>query len=178
MIYISHFLQIALVQVFPSKESKHNSQRSKSFELHSFNNTIKIQVRTCSKLVVFFKPLVPCLLYILTSVWVLRTPNAGWNLHFQHFCAKKLKKYKKSNKFNAKFRKKFFFICTKTLVECFIPRSSRFSQTMFNIHFLSPSICLFHSVFPSQLRTYSTLFFYPHSFGITPSRIQTWVISL
>ena len=28
------------------------------------------------------------LLYILTSVWVLLTPNAGPNLHFQHFCAK------------------------------------------------------------------------------------------
>ena len=61
MIYISHFLKIAFVQVYPSKESKHNSQRSKSFEFHSFNNTIKIQVRTCSKLVVFFSTLVPCL---------------------------------------------------------------------------------------------------------------------
>ena len=24
-------------------------------------------------------------LYISTSVWVLHTPNAGWNSHFQHF---------------------------------------------------------------------------------------------
>ena len=26
-----------------------------------------------------------CVFYILTSVWVLGTPNAGQNLHFQHF---------------------------------------------------------------------------------------------
>ena len=32
------------------------------------------------------------LLYILTSIWVLSTPNAGQNLNFQHFFAKKLKK--------------------------------------------------------------------------------------
>ena len=35
------------------------------------------------------------MLYILTGVWVLRTPNAGWNLHSKRFCAKKLKKAKK-----------------------------------------------------------------------------------
>ena len=35
------------------------------------------------------------MLYILTSVWVLRNPNAGWNLHSKRFCAKKLKKAKK-----------------------------------------------------------------------------------
>ena len=29
------------------------------------------------------------LLYISTRVWVLRTPNAGQNRHFQHFCCKK-----------------------------------------------------------------------------------------
>ena len=34
-------------------------------------------------------------LYISTSVCVLRTQNAGWILHFQHFSAKKLKKAKK-----------------------------------------------------------------------------------
>ena len=28
-------------------------------------------------------------LYILTSVWVLRTPNAGWNIHFQGFFVQK-----------------------------------------------------------------------------------------
>ena len=28
-------------------------------------------------------------LYILNSVWVLRTPNAGRNLHFQHFFPQK-----------------------------------------------------------------------------------------
>ena len=32
------------------------------------------------------------LLYISTSVWVLRTPNAGRNSHFQCFLRKKAKK--------------------------------------------------------------------------------------
>ena len=32
------------------------------------------------------------LLYISTSVWVLRTPNAGQNGHFQRFLCKKPKK--------------------------------------------------------------------------------------
>ena len=31
-------------------------------------------------------------LYILTSLWVLRTPNTGRNMLFQHFSAKKAKK--------------------------------------------------------------------------------------
>ena len=35
---------------------------------------------------------VHCLLYILTSIWVLHTPNAGQNILFQYFFAKKLKK--------------------------------------------------------------------------------------
>ena len=34
------------------------------------------------------------LLYILTSIWVLRMPNAGRISHFQHFCCKKAKKKK------------------------------------------------------------------------------------
>ena len=41
------------------------------------------------------------LLYILTSVWVLRTPNAGRNSHFQRFW---LQKARKSKKFAAKNR--------------------------------------------------------------------------
>ena len=35
------------------------------------------------------------MLYILTSVWVLRTTNAGRNCHFQRFLCKKPKKSKK-----------------------------------------------------------------------------------
>ena len=35
------------------------------------------------------------LLYISTSFWVLRNPNADQNIHFQHFCAKMLTKCKK-----------------------------------------------------------------------------------
>ena len=45
-----------------------------------------------------------CLLFISTSIWVLRTPNAGQNLHFNIFHAKNLKK-------NAKKQQ----ICSKVL---------------------------------------------------------------
>ena len=48
-----------------------------------------------------------CLLYISTSVWVLRTPNAGPNSHFQRFL---LQKAKKSKKFAANFCKKQVFL--------------------------------------------------------------------
>ena len=54
---------------------------------------------------------------------MLRTPKPSQNRHFQHFCAKKLKKCKKRKKFAAKFNKKTFFkVCTITLVEGFISR--------------------------------------------------------
>ena len=50
---------------------------------------------------------ITCLLYILTSVWVVRTPNAGQNSNYQHFLCKKAKK---SKKFAAKFCKKQVFL--------------------------------------------------------------------
>ena len=37
-------------------------------------------------------------LYISTMVWVLRTPHAGWNMHFQHFLCWKAKKKKNCSK--------------------------------------------------------------------------------
>ena len=43
-------------------------------------------------------------LYISTSVWVLRTPHARRNSHFQRFCCKK-----------PKYSKKFAEICSKFL---------------------------------------------------------------
>ena len=46
-------------------------------------------------------------LYISTSVWVRRTPNAGRNSHFQCFLCKKAEKNKK---FEAKFCKKHVFL--------------------------------------------------------------------
>ena len=39
------------------------------------------------------------LLYISTSVWVLRTPNAGQNSYFWRFCCKKPKKQEICSKF-------------------------------------------------------------------------------
>ena len=46
------------------------------------------------------------LLYILTSVWLLRTPNAGQNGHFQRFLCKKPKKARNLQQILAK--KQFF----------------------------------------------------------------------
>ena len=43
-------------------------------------------------------------LYISTSVWVLRTPNANQNSHFQRFSAKKQKKQEFCSKFLQKTR--------------------------------------------------------------------------
>ena len=47
------------------------------------------------------------MLYISTSVWVLRTPNVGRYSHFQRFCCKKPKT---SKKFAANFSKKQVFL--------------------------------------------------------------------
>ena len=63
-----------------------------------------------------FRALVNGLLYILTSVWVQRIPNAG-------------------NKFGVKLSKKtVFWVCTQTLVKCFIPQKNIFSviKPLFN----------------------------------------------
>ena len=51
-------------------------------------------------------------------------PKRCRSSHFQHFCAKKLKKCLKSFQFAAKISKKkcFFLVCKKTLVNCFIPK--------------------------------------------------------
>ena len=50
-----------------------------------------------------------CVLYILTRVLLQRTPNTGWNSHFQHFLQKSWK-MQKSNKLRANY----FLCCTKT----------------------------------------------------------------
>ena len=58
------------------------------------------------------------MLYISTSVWVLRTPNAGRNSHFQRFLLQKtLKKAKNMHQISTK--KQVFWICTRTLVEIY-----------------------------------------------------------
>ena len=49
-------------------------------------------------LLVFHKQL----LYISTSVWVLRTPNDGRNSHFQRFCCKNRKKARNLQQISAK----------------------------------------------------------------------------
>ena len=75
----------------------------------------------------FMAGLQPLMLYISTGVWVLHTANVGQNSHFQRFFCKKAEKTQKSNKFAAKFSKKpFFLVCTKMLVEGFIPKKQLF----------------------------------------------------
>ena len=70
-------------------------------------------------------------LYILTSIWVLRTPNAGLIVIFSICCAKKLKKCKESSKFGVKFsKKKFFWVSTQTLVYCFILKNCQNIQQL------------------------------------------------
>ena len=54
-------------------------------------------------------------MYILTSIWVLCNPKAGPNLLFTCFWAKKLKKGRKSKKFDATLWKNRFF---KLASEC------------------------------------------------------------
>ena len=44
------------------------------------------------------------LLYILTKVWVLHTTNAGPNMLFHVFCAKKLNKERKSKKIGWQYK--------------------------------------------------------------------------
>ena len=46
------------------------------------------------------------MLYISTSVWLLRTPNTDWNLNFQHFLCEIAQKMQKNNKFAGKFSQK------------------------------------------------------------------------
>ena len=43
------------------------------------------------------------MLFLLTTLWVLRTPNTGQNMIINVFWAKRLKKERKSKKFDAKF---------------------------------------------------------------------------
>ena len=50
-------------------------------------------------------------------------------VYFQHFFAKKLEKCKKSNKFAAQScKKRVCWVCTKILVECFIPKKQLFGE--------------------------------------------------
>ena len=63
------------------------------------------------------------MLYISTHFWVLSTPKAGQNLHFQQ---KKSEKMRKKQEICSKIHQKtVFLVCIKTLVDCFIPPKIR-----------------------------------------------------
>ena len=61
-------------------------------------------------------------LYILTSVWVLCTPNTGKNLLFMFFAQKTLKKEEEATKLGQNLAKKVFLGFNLTLIEGFVPR--------------------------------------------------------
>ena len=50
------------------------------------------------------------MLYILTSIWVLWTPNAGQNSHFHHFLCLKAKKMQKVTNLDWNLAKIVFFL--------------------------------------------------------------------
>ena len=60
------------------------------------------------------------LLYVLTRVWVLRTPKAAQNMLFQHFLHQKAKKQRKSKKFSAKFNKNDFLSLHKNAGQMYV----------------------------------------------------------
>ena len=49
-----------------------------------------------------FNPWLTWILYILTGVWVLHTPNVSRNSHFHYFCAEKQKKQEICSKMSQK----------------------------------------------------------------------------
>ena len=64
------------------------------------------------------------MLFILTSIWVLRTPNVGRNSHFQRFFCKKAKKARNLHQIFAK--NTFFWVCTQTPITVLFPKKWAF----------------------------------------------------
>ena len=58
------------------------------------------------------------IIFFLTSIWVLRTPNAGQNMLFKSFLCKKVKKEEKAWKLMQNLEKQYF-VWTRSLVEGF-----------------------------------------------------------
>ena len=97
----------------------------------------------------WWKTLANRVLYILTRVWVLRTPNASRNnnrnSNFQHFLCKKLKKRRICNKFAVKFSKKnVFFSLHQNAVPGLIiwPWSELYPNARFDKHFVYNKLIL------------------------------------
>ena len=85
-------------QYFFGKVKKTKIRTMKIKQIKSFKNKTSLQksrlLNKCSGWACqgILSTLYNWVLYIWTSVWVLRTPNAGRNNHFQHFCCINLKK--------------------------------------------------------------------------------------
>ena len=92
----------------------------------------------CIYLINFSDLLVKCMLYISTSVWVLRMSNAGRNSHFQRFW----------NLQQNSAKNRVFLHSTKTLVDCFTPQKISFFLKKHNSCIFWPALCVLrHCVF-------------------------------
>ena len=91
---------------------------SKEICFYKHSNFGRVPYNSISRSIIYFLcwPSLGGLLYISTSVWVYS--------HFQRFCFKKPKKAKNLQHFSAKNR--FFWDCTRKLVDCFIPKNMSF----------------------------------------------------
>ena len=77
---------------------------------------------TTAQAVVHFPPIFPWVLYISTNIWVMGTPNSGWNMLFQRFSCKKAgKKEENARKLRQNFAVLFFSLHP-------IPRRGLYSQ--------------------------------------------------
>ena len=91
----------------------------------------------------------PDLLYILTSLWVLHSPNPGWNMPFSMFFVQKAEKGRKRKKTAAKFSAKsnsdWFHLCYKNTLqwgskeEITVARHPEMTSHIFH-HFLYPTL--------------------------------------
>ena len=99
-----------------------------------------------------------CLLYILTSIWVLGTTNEFWNIFFHCFCAKKPKKEEKAKNLMQNLAKKSFFLSLhQNAGEGFYSEGNHFSVILWKYVFRYKK----HST-SVQLQTLKTCFFLPN----------------
>ena len=106
----AYFITCLLDQIYKdrSKRGTGGQFSSKSAWRHSWMipNSIKINFELHSKVLCINDWV---MLYISTRAWVLYTPNVGWNIPFQCFCAKSWKNKKRARKLMQNLAKKKFF---------------------------------------------------------------------
>ena len=90
------------------------------------------------------------MLYISTSVWVLRTRNPAGNMLVSLFCMKNVKKEQNKEKREKLSKEMCFWPFTHTLAEGFIPRKmySCWLFLIFVIHMISATFLSLFIVYP------------------------------